>query len=44
MDEEADPGARERKRRNIAIAIVLIGFVALFFVMTIVKLYIRFGH
>ena len=43
MDGEQDQGARERRKRNIAIALVLIGFVALFFVMTIVKLKLRFG-
>ena len=44
MAEGEDLGTRERKRRSIAIALVLVGFVTLFFVMTIVKLKIQFGH
>jgi hypothetical protein len=35
-DEERN--ARERRRRNIAIALVLVGLVVLFFVMTMVRL------
>lgn len=36
--------ARERRKRNYAIALVLGGLVILFFLMTIVRLGIRFGH
>ncbi|HTK80137.1 MAG TPA: hypothetical protein VL286_06815 [Rhizomicrobium sp.] len=39
-----DRAARERRRRSWAIALVLGGLVILFFVMTIVRLGIRFGH
>lgn len=42
-DEEDERYARERRRRNIAIALVLGGLVVLFFAMTIVKLTLRFG-
>jgi hypothetical protein len=34
---------RARRKRNIAIALVLGGVVILFFLMTIVKLTVRFG-
>jgi hypothetical protein len=37
MDDEARE-ARERRRRNIAIALVLAALVVLFFVMTMVRL------
>jgi hypothetical protein len=37
-DEEGSPEARERRRRSIAIALVLAGLAILFFVMTIVRL------
>jgi hypothetical protein len=43
MDGDGDQNARARRMRNIAIALVLGGIVALFFVMTIVRLGIRFG-
>jgi hypothetical protein len=43
MDGDRDQNARARRMRNIAIALVLGGIVALFFVMTIVRLGIRFG-
>ncbi|HEY3639082.1 MAG TPA: hypothetical protein VGK90_13115 [Rhizomicrobium sp.] len=37
MDDETRE-AKERRRRNIAIALVLAGLVVLFFVMTMVRL------
>ena len=37
-DGEAERSARERRRRNIALALVLVGLVVLFFVMTMVRL------
>jgi hypothetical protein len=37
-DEDELREARERRRRNIAIALVLAGLVILFFVMTMVRL------
>jgi hypothetical protein len=37
MDDQKR-AARERRRRSIAIAVVLAGLVALFFVMTMVRL------
>lgn len=37
-DEEDSREARERRRRNIAIAFVLAGLAILFFVMTMVRL------
>ena len=37
MEDEARE-SRERRRRNIAIALVLVGLVVLFFVMTLVRL------
>jgi hypothetical protein len=43
MDGDQDPNDKARRMRNIAIALVLGGFVLLFFVMTIVRLHIRFG-
>lgn len=43
MDEEDDRNANARRLRNIALALVLGGVVVLFFVMTIVRLGIRFG-
>jgi len=43
-DEERERNARIRRMRNRAIALVLGGLVVLFFVMTIVRLDIRFGH
>jgi hypothetical protein len=39
-----DEDARARRTRNYAIALVLFGLVVLFFLMTIVRLGIRFGH
>ncbi len=45
MDEESDEyrNARARRMRNYAIALVLGGLVILFFLMTLVRLGIRFG-
>jgi hypothetical protein len=45
MDEEGDEdrNARARRLRNYAIALVLGGLVVLFFLMTLVRLGIRFG-
>ncbi|MFL5236813.1 MAG: hypothetical protein ACJ8EL_04285 [Rhizomicrobium sp.] len=43
MDGDDDASARARRLRNLAIALVLGGVVVLFFVMTIVRLGIRFG-
>jgi hypothetical protein len=43
MDGDGDQNARARRTRSIAIALVLGGIVALFFIMTIVRLGIRFG-
>jgi len=43
MNGDDDVGARARRLRNFAIALVLGGVVVLFFVMTIVRLGIRFG-
>lgn len=43
MDEEGDRNASARRLRNIALALVLGGVVVLFFIMTIVRLGIRFG-
>jgi len=43
-DGNEDRQARERRKRSYAIALVLGGLVILFFVMTIVRLGIRFGH
>jgi hypothetical protein len=43
MDDEGEQSAKARRMRSIAIALVLGGIVVLFFVMTIVRLGIRFG-
>ena len=43
MDGDDEASARARRLRNFAIALVLGGIVVLFFVMTIVRLGIRFG-
>jgi hypothetical protein len=43
MDEKDDRNASARRLRNIALALVLGGVVVLFFIMTIVRLGIRFG-
>ena len=43
MDGEGNENARARRMRNIAIALVLGGIAVLFFIMTIVRLGIRFG-
>jgi hypothetical protein len=43
MDGEGEQQTRARRTRSIAIALVLGGIVILFFVMTIVRLGIRFG-
>jgi hypothetical protein len=42
-DDEIDPNARARRTRSIVIGLVLGGIVLLFFVMTIVRLGLRFG-
>jgi hypothetical protein len=39
-----DENARARRVRNYALGLVLFGIVVLFFLMTIVRLGIRFGH
>ncbi|MGD0865141.1 MAG: hypothetical protein ABSA49_06260 [Rhizomicrobium sp.] len=38
MDEDEQRNARERRKRNIAIGLALVGLVVLFFVMTMVRL------
>ena len=43
-DGEDERDARIRRQRNWAIALVLGALVILFFVMTVVRLGIRFGH
>lgn len=44
MDDGGDERfVQERRKRSIAIALVLGGLVVLFFAMTIVKLMLRFG-
>jgi hypothetical protein len=43
MDGEGERNAKIRRLRNIALALVLGGIVVLFFVMTVVRLGIRFG-
>jgi hypothetical protein len=43
MNGDDDVSSRARRLRNFAIALVLGGVVVLFFVMTIVRLGIRFG-
>jgi hypothetical protein len=43
MDGDDEANARARRIRNYALALVLGGIVVLFFVMTIVRLGIRFG-
>jgi hypothetical protein len=42
-DDEVDENAKARRTRSIVIGLILAGFVLLFFVMTIVRLGIRFG-
>jgi len=39
-----DENERARRVRNYALGLVLFGIVVLFFLMTIVRLGIRFGH
>ena len=39
-----DENTRARRARNYALGLVLFGIVVLFFLMTIVRLGIRFGH
>jgi len=39
LDSDPEKTARERKRRNIAIAAVLIGLVVLFYVMTMLRVH-----
>ena len=43
MDGQEERNAQIRRLRNIALALVLGGIVVLFFVMTVVRLGIRFG-
>lgn len=43
MDGEDEQQARARRMRSIALAVALGGIVLLFFVMTIVRLGLRFG-
>lgn len=43
MDEK-DDAARQRRNRNIALAVVLAGLVALFFVMSIVQWSANHAH
>ncbi len=43
MDGDENRNANARRLRNIALGLVLGGIVILFFVMTIVRLGIRFG-
>jgi len=43
MDGDEEANARARRIRNYALGLVLGGIVVLFFVMTIVRLGIRFG-
>ncbi|MBI1329606.1 MAG: hypothetical protein GC166_06855 [Alphaproteobacteria bacterium] len=42
-DDHKQQALRERRKRNIVLGLVLGGIVVLFFVMTVVKLAIRFG-
>ena len=39
LDDDPEKTAREKKRRNIAIAAVLIGLVVLFYVMTMIRVH-----
>jgi hypothetical protein len=39
LDLDPKKTARERKRRNVAIALVLAGLVVLFYVMTMVRIH-----
>jgi hypothetical protein len=39
MDPDPERTARERKRRNVAIAAVLAGLVVLFYVMTMIRVH-----
>ena len=43
-NDNVDRDSKVRRVRNWALALVLCGLVVLFFVMTIVRLGIRFGH
>ena len=38
MEPESEEAKRQKRRRSIAIALALLGLVALFYVLTIVKL------
>ena len=40
MDSDPQRTARERKRRNYAIAAVLVGLVVLFYVMTLIRVHL----
>ncbi|HKD46455.1 MAG TPA: hypothetical protein VKB67_02095 [Rhizomicrobium sp.] len=42
--DQNSKGGRERRKRNIALALVLGGLVILFFVMSIVQWHENFGH
>jgi len=39
MDEQKNRDAREKRKRNIALALVLLGLVILFYVMTMVRVH-----
>jgi hypothetical protein len=42
--DERDEAARQRRNRNIALAVVLVGLVVLFFVMSIVQWSAHHAH
>ena len=44
MDENDDKAARERRKRNIALALALGGMVILFYLMSIVQWHENSGH
>jgi len=39
MDDQKNRDTREKRKRNIALALVLIGLVILFYVMTMVRVH-----
>ena len=39
MDDQKNRDAREKRKRNIALALVLLGLVILFYVMTMVRVH-----
>jgi hypothetical protein len=39
LDLDPEKAAREKKRRNVAIALVLAGLVVLFYIMTMVRVH-----